>query len=117
MKKKVFDSSVLGNRYHKSGNHIRINKAGIIYFSQDLTKELKGKRVNFIQDEARPADLKEMSPDFRCIDQLNSNQRTVEYYIDGMGDHAFVVMVDRGAVGGEVSIYKGQSVYRNAIIV
>lgn len=56
MKKKVFDSSVLGNRYHKSGNHININKAGMIYFSQDMTKELKGKRVNFIQDEARPGD-------------------------------------------------------------
>lgn len=53
---KVFNSSVLGARHQRSGNYCVIKRTGLIMFSRDMNELLKGKRVNFLQDETRPKD-------------------------------------------------------------
>lgn len=53
---KVFNSSILGARHQRSGYYCVIKKSGLIMFSRDMNELLKGKRVNFLQDEIRPKD-------------------------------------------------------------
>lgn len=56
MKRKVFNSLALGQRYAKRGNYISIKPSGVIVFSDDMTPILKDKKINIVQDEDRPID-------------------------------------------------------------
>ena len=56
MKRKVFNSTVLGNRSTKDGLWISLKSSGLIMFSHDLSEIVKGKRVQFVQDADRPKD-------------------------------------------------------------